>query len=41
VEAFPTLTAEQFVRLRSYGTPQAVEVGDTVFEAGDKSRTSW
>jgi len=35
VEAFPTLTTEQLVRLRSYGTPQAVAVGDAVFEAGD------
>lgn len=37
VEAFPTLTTEQLVRLRSYGTPQAVAVGDAVFEAGGKS----
>jgi thioredoxin reductase (NADPH) len=37
VEAFPTLTTEQLVRLRSYGTPQAVAVGDAVFEAGDRS----
>src|SRR6185436_15779851 len=36
-EAFPTLTTEQLVRLRSYGTPQDVAVGDTVFQAGDKS----
>jgi thioredoxin reductase (NADPH) len=36
-EAFPTLTAEQLARLRSYGTSAAVAVGDTVFEAGDKS----
>jgi thioredoxin reductase (NADPH) len=36
-EAFPTLTPEQLVRLRSYGTPQDVAVGDTVFQAGDRS----
>ena len=36
-EAFPTLTTEQLVRLRSYGTPQEVAVGDTVFKAGDTS----
>jgi CRP-like cAMP-binding protein len=36
-EAFPRLTTEQLVRLRSYGTAQDVAVGDTVFQAGDKS----
>jgi thioredoxin reductase (NADPH) len=36
-EAFPTLTTEQLVRLRSYGTAQDVAVGDTVFQAGGKS----
>jgi thioredoxin reductase (NADPH) len=36
-EAFPTLTDEQLERLRSYGTPQTIAVGDTVFEAGDTS----
>jgi thioredoxin reductase (NADPH) len=36
-EAFPTLTTEQLVRLRSYGSAQDVAVGDTVFQAGDRS----
>jgi thioredoxin reductase (NADPH) len=36
-EAFPTLTAAQLDRLRSYGTPHDVAVGDTVFQAGDTS----
>jgi hypothetical protein len=29
------------VRLRSYGTAQDVAVGDTVFQAGDKSMDPW
>jgi thioredoxin reductase (NADPH) len=36
-EAFPTLTPGQLERLRSYGIPQVVAVGDTVFQAGDTS----
>jgi len=36
-KAFPTLTTEQFVSLRSYGSPQDVAVGDTAYQAGDSS----
>jgi thioredoxin reductase (NADPH) len=36
-KAFPTLTTEQLVRLRSYGSPQDVAAGDTLFQAGDSS----
>ncbi|MDP9220177.1 MAG: FAD-dependent oxidoreductase [Actinomycetota bacterium] len=35
--AFPQLTPAQIERLRSYGVPQDVAVGDTVFQAGDTS----
>src|SRR5271157_941410 len=34
-QAFPTLTAEQIDRARSYGKIRPVKVGDIVFEAGD------
>jgi thioredoxin reductase (NADPH) len=33
--AFPGLTAEQFERLRSYGTPEAVGPGDVLYRPGD------
>ena len=34
-QAFPTLTAEQIDRVRSYGKIRAVAAGETVFQAGD------
>jgi thioredoxin reductase (NADPH) len=33
----PELTERQLARLRSYGTPDALEVGETAFAAGDPS----
>ena len=35
--ASPQLTDEQFARLRGYGTPEALEVGEAAFAAGDPS----
>jgi thioredoxin reductase (NADPH) len=35
--AFPRLDPAQILRLRSYGVEQAIAVGDTVFQAGDRS----
>ena len=35
--AFPELSEEQLARLREYGRPETVEVGDAVFTAGDPS----
>jgi thioredoxin reductase (NADPH) len=34
---FPELSEQQLARLRAYGSPEAVEVGDAVFSAGDPS----
>jgi len=36
-EAYPSLTDEQWTRLKAYGTGQAVEVGTVLFRAGDSS----
>jgi thioredoxin reductase (NADPH) len=33
--AFPRLTENECTRLRAFGTPQTVSVGDTLFEPGD------
>jgi len=33
--AFPRLTENECIRLRAFGTPQTVNVGDTLFEPGD------
>src|SRR5665213_2452324 len=33
--AFPRLTEDECIRLRAFGTPQTVSVGDTLFEPGD------
>lgn len=33
--AFPRLTEDECTRLRAFGTAQAVNVGDTLFEPGD------
>jgi thioredoxin reductase (NADPH) len=33
--AFPRLTESECTRLRAFGTPQAVSVGDTLFQPGD------
>jgi thioredoxin reductase (NADPH) len=34
-QAFPVFTDEQLVRLRAYGTPEQVDIGDTLFRPGD------
>jgi thioredoxin reductase (NADPH) len=34
-QAFPVLTEDQRTRLRTYGTPEVVNVGDTLFRPGD------